>query len=144
MSTGSTIEISTLTPGSVSVSPASSLITRTGLMPDINLPEFVSLSMPTALFLKAQPNAPYVIGASPRLGFQNGGSVFEMPFLLDSVAFVQLPTMFTDGLGFAAVGFEVSPVAALLGFSFTVQVVVGDPVTGTPRLSNVESMVCIP
>jgi hypothetical protein len=52
--------------------------------------------------------------------------------------------MLTDGLGNAIAPFEVPPVAALLGFSFTVQVVVGDPVSGTPRLSNVESMVCMP
>lgn len=52
--------------------------------------------------------------------------------------------MFTDGLGNAIVGFEVAAIASLLGFSFTVQVVVGDPSTGASLLSNVESMVCIP
>jgi hypothetical protein len=146
LSTGSTIEMSTLTPGSVNVSPASSLITRTGLMPEINLPEFVRLSFPDALFLSAQPNAPFVIGASPRLGFQapTATTTFEMPFLLDPFMLAELPMMVTDGLGAAIVGFEVAPLASLLGFSFTVQVVVGDPVTGTPRLSNVESMVCLP
>ena len=71
--------------------------------------------------------------------------MFEMPFLLDPFALALLPTMFTDGLGSAVVGFEVRPIASLLGFSFTVQVVVGDPTSpALPRLSNVESMTCIP
>ena len=143
VSTGSTVEMAMLTPGSTNVSPPASLITRTGLMPDIDLPEFISLSLPSALFLDAQPNAPFVIAASPRLGFQTLPG-WEMPFLLDQVALAQLPTMFTDGLGLASVGFEVPPVAALLGFSFTVQAVVGDPISGVLRFSNVESMVCIP
>jgi hypothetical protein len=98
------------------------------------------------MFLAAQANAPFVIAASPRLGFTTSTPAlsFEMPFLLDLNALATLPIANTDGLGMAVVGFEIGPIAALLGFSFTVQVVVGDPTTGIARLSNVESMVCIP
>ena len=112
-------------------------------MPDIDLPEFISLSLPSALSVEVPPIAPLVIAASPRLGFQTSPA-WEMPFLLDPVALAQLPVMFTDGLGLATVPFEVSPIPALLGFSFTVQVVVIDPVSGAPRFSNVESMICVP
>jgi hypothetical protein len=143
VSTASTIEISTLTPGSVNVTPPSSLITRTGIMPDVDLPEFIPLSLPSGLILDAQPNAPFVIGTSRKLGFQ-ADPLWDMPFLLELADTVQLPMMMTDGLGHAFVPFEVSPIASVLGFTFTVQVVVADPVTFTPRLSNVESMVCVP
>jgi hypothetical protein len=78
-------------------------------------------------------------GTPPGLPWETTGSI-----LLDPGALAQLPVMFTDPLGLASVPFEVSPVPALLGFSFTVQVIVLDPISGTPRLSNVESMVCIP
>jgi hypothetical protein len=143
VSTGSTIEISTLTPGSVNVTPAGSLVTRAGMMPEIDLPELVRISAPSALFLHAAPNAPFTIMASPRLGFQTG-SYYEMPFLLDVSGTVQLPLEMTDWQGFAAKGFEVRPAPVVFGFAFTVQVVVADPVTGALQLSNVESMCCVP
>jgi hypothetical protein len=113
-------------------------------MPDMDLPEFIRLSLPSAMFLLGEPNAPFVIMASPRLEYLTSPSLFEMPFLLDLTALAMLPTLFTNGLGQAVVGFEVDPIAALLGFTFVVQVLVGDPTSGTPRFSNVESMTCIP
>jgi hypothetical protein len=132
-----------LTPGWVNVTPAGSLITRTGFMPEIDLPEVVRISTPSALFVTAAANAPFTIVASAKLGFQTGPS-FEMPLLLDPIDAVQLPVEMTDGLGFAAKGFEVAPVPVVFGFAFTVQVAVLDPGTGALQLSNVESMVCVP
>ena len=143
VSTGSTIEMASLTPGSVSVTPAGSLLARAGVMPNIELPEVVHISVPSVMWVTAAPNAPFTILASPRLGFQTGPS-FAMPFLLDPVAMVQLPVDTTDALGLAAKGFEVAPVPAVFGFAFTVQIAVLDPGTGTLQLSNVESMVCVP
>ena len=112
-------------------------------MPEIDLPEFIGVSVPAALFVNAQPNAPFVIGASPRLGFSANPS-WEMPILLDPVDHAELEVMYTDGLGFAAVGFQVSAIPELLGFAYTVQVLVIDPGTAQARLSNVESMVVLP
>ena len=143
VSTGSTIEMASLTPGSVSVTPVASLLARAGVMPNIELPEVVHISVPSVMWVTAAPNAPFTILASPRLGFQTGPS-FAMPFLLDPVAMAQLPVETTDASGLAAKGFEVAPVPAVFGFAFTVQIAVLDPGTGTLQLSNVESTVCIP
>jgi hypothetical protein len=143
VSTGSTIEMTTLTPGSVSVTPAASLLARSGLMPDLNLPELVKLSQPSALSLEASPNAPYVVFGSPRLGFSTVPQ-FEMPLLVDMVAMAQLPMMSTDAVGVGTIPFEVIPEAALLGFTFVVQAVCFDPQSGGLRFSNVETMVAMP
>jgi hypothetical protein len=143
VSTGSTIEMTALIPGSVSVTPVSSLVTHAGLMPDVNLPELAHLSQPSALFLDAFPNSPFIVIASPRLGFASV-PMLEMPALVDQSLMALLPVMSTDALGQAVVGFNISPLAALLGFTYVVQVGVLDPVGGHWRLSNVETMVAMP
>jgi hypothetical protein len=125
------------------VTPASSLLARTGLMPDLNLPELVKLSQPEVMWLDAFPNSPYIVLASPRLGFTTF-TQFEMPALLDPVGMAQLQPMFTDQNGVGAISFEVTPDAALLGFTYVVQAGVLDPGSGVWRLSNVETMVGMP
>ena len=112
-------------------------------MPNLNLPELVHLSQPSALFLDAFPNAPYIVIASPRLGFTTV-SPFEMPVLIDQVGMAQLPIMFTDPVGLGVIGFEVSPNASLLGFTYVVQVGALDPSSNNWRFSNVETMVAMP
>jgi hypothetical protein len=143
VSTGSTIEMTSLAPGSVSVTPPASLITRTGLMPDIDLPDLVRLSFPSALIVDAFPNAPYIVIAAPRLGFTTV-SPFEMPVLIDSTGMVQLPIDFTDASGQDVVGLEVPPDATLLGFTYVVQIGAFDASSNNWRFSNVETMVTLP
>jgi hypothetical protein len=113
------------------------------MMPDINLPELGKLSLPSALFLDAFPSSPFIIIASPRLGFTTVPP-FEMPVLVNLAGMVQLPVMFTDALGQAAVGFEIPPDATLLGFTYVVQAGAFDPGSGNWRFSNVETMVAMP
>ena len=47
------------------------------------------------MFLDAFPNSPYIVVASPRLGFTTF-TQFEMPVLVDAFAMAELPPMFTD------------------------------------------------
>ena len=73
------------------------------------------------------PNAPFIIVASPRLGFQTAAAAVR-----DAVpprpGRARRASVDVHGRPRPRrVGFEVAPIAALLGFSFTVQVVVGDP-----------------
>jgi hypothetical protein len=127
--------MASLSPGSVNVTPAGSLLARTGLMPDLNLPELVKLSQPSVMFLDAFPNSPYIVVASPRLGFTTFPQ-FEMPVLIDPFGMAQLPPMFTDAQGVGAIGFEVSPDPALLGFTYVVQAGCLDPGSGVWRFSR--------
>ena len=95
------------------------------------------------MFLDAFPNAPFIVVASPRLGFPTVPQ-FEMPFLLDPFAMAELPPMFTDAYGVGVIGFEVTPDPALLGFTYVVQAGCLDPNSGVWRFSNVETMVGMP
>lgn len=52
--------------------------------------------------------------------------------------------LFTDALGDGVIGFEVSPDASLLGFTYVVQAGVLEPVSGVWRFSNLETMVAMP
>jgi hypothetical protein len=143
VSTSSTIEMCGLTPGSLNVTPPSSLVVRTGIMPEINLPEFIPLFQPSALFVDGFPNSFFIVIAAPKLGFSTVNP-FEMPVLVGLTGMVQLPPMTTDALGHGAVGFTIPPDAALLGFTYVAQAGALDPVTGNWRFSNVETMVAMP
>jgi hypothetical protein len=141
--TTSTIEMAGVTPGAVNVTPAGALVIRPGVMPGLDLPEFPRLSIPQALFVDAFPNSPYILIASPRLGFTTVNP-FEMPVLIDVMGMVQLPIHFTDASGQGVIGFEISPDPVLLGFTYVVQLGALDPSTNNWRFSNVETMVAMP
>jgi hypothetical protein len=143
VSTMSTIEMANLTPGSMSVSPAGSVTSRGGLMPDLILPEFASMAHPQALTIDAFPNAPYIVVWSSALKF-NGFPQFEMPVLIDTSNMLMLAPHVTDAVGHGVIGFEIEPQAFLLGYTYVVQAGCLDPVAGTWRFSNVETMVSMP
>ena len=95
------------------------------------------------MFLDAFPSSPYIVVASPRLGYTTF-TQFEMPVLVDAFAMAVLPPMFTDVNGVGVIGFEVAPNPALLGFTYVVQAGCLDPNSGVWRFSNVETMVGMP
>ena len=144
VSTGSTIEITNLVPGSVSVNPAGSLIAHAGLMPNLELPEYPRLSFGVTLFFDGFPGQPVTLLVSSRLGFLTAPPLTEMPILFDISGVTILPPIPTDPAGHFQTSFELPPVAALLGSSYVLQAAAINPATGSYRLSNVATMVALP
>ena len=144
VSTGSTIEITALVPGSVSVTPAGSLIAHAGLMPALDLPEYPRLSYGATLAYDGFPGQPVTLLVSTRLGFLTVPPLAEMPILFDIADVFIFPPIPTDGAGHFQTSFELPPIAALLGSSYVVQAAAVNPVTGAFRLSNVASMAALP
>jgi hypothetical protein len=144
VSTGSTIEIAGLVPGSVSVTPAGSLIAHAGLMPVLDLPEYPRLSFGSTLTYDGFPGQPVIFAISSRLGFLTVPPVAEMPILFDIADVFLFPPLPTSPAGHFQSAFELPPIAALLGSSYVVQGATVNPVTGAFRLSNVASMAALP
>ena len=143
VATGSTIEMTDLTPGSVSVTPAGSLLTRGGVMPNMIVNRFASMAAPQIMTIDAFPNAMYIPVASPTMTFTTMAG-FEMPILIDPTYVFQFTPMMTDATGHGVSPFEIEPALVLLGFTYVAQVVCVDPSTGTLRMSNMVTVTSMP
>jgi hypothetical protein len=143
VATGSTVEMADLTPGSVSATPAGSLLTRGGLMPTMTAPRFASMGHSHVLTVDAFPNGLYLPVASPTMAYP-GVSGVQMPILVDPDSLLSLPPMTTDALGHAVVPFEIEPAVGSLGSTFVAQVACVVPVSGAVRMSNAVTVTVMP
>ncbi len=142
--TGSSLQVTDLVPGAVTVDGTQTLVANAGLMPDLNLPRFPSLGAYESFDLTTFPNSVVLIGISTGAGFIGGLAPIQMPFLLDPASLAILPILAADATGHLGFGFELEPNVALLGLTFEVQVTSQDPSTGVIRFSNLATMVGLP
>lgn len=145
VSGASTATLCQVIPGSIQVSPDSTLLQLPGIMPDIDLHPFFPTGSLVNLRFEASAATPWFLAFA--LGTQwtpLPGSPTDMVLLLDSGTLTALAQSTTDAAGrdvFQAfipgqVGFE--------GLAVSLQALAYEPSTGSFRFSNVSTMIGLP
>ena len=139
----SVLTTTSLSAPSPTIEAGSTLSAFSGVMPDLVLPAFATLSTPVTAFHNGFENAAWFLAMSNGYQFVPALPGVEMPLMINIASVVLLHQSVTDGFGNDSVAFFLPPNSAMIGETFVLQVATLD-LTGTVRMSNAASVSILP